>query len=98
MRGYVERHSFFESIDVLILPSKREGFGSVVVEANACSIPVIGSDIYGLTDSLKHGTNGLVASNYSDYIKHLKTLSIACNYRNIREAHSSPPFAFLSIT
>ena len=45
--------------DIFCLPSKREGFGSVIIEAGACEIPVIGSDIYGLKSSLKNNFNGL---------------------------------------
>ena len=45
--------------DILCLPSKREGFGNVVIEASACEIPVVGSDIFGLKSSLINGKNGL---------------------------------------
>ena len=45
--------------DIFCLPSKREGFGSVVIEAGACELPVIGSNIYGLKSSLKNNFNGL---------------------------------------
>jgi len=30
-----------KSSNVFVLPSTREGFGMVVIEANACGIPVI---------------------------------------------------------
>ena len=31
--------------DILCLPSKREGFGNVVIESSAVEIPVVGSDL-----------------------------------------------------
>ena len=45
--------------DILCIPSEREGFGNIVIEASSCQIPVIGSDISGLDDSLIHNMNGL---------------------------------------
>jgi glycosyltransferase involved in cell wall biosynthesis len=46
--------------DVLIMPSHREGFGLVVLEAAACGIPCIGTDIYGLTDAVENGKTGVL--------------------------------------
>lgn len=44
--------------DVMCLPSYREGFGSVIVEASACGTPTIGSNIYGITDAIEDGKSG----------------------------------------
>ena len=49
----------FNLADILCLPSTREGFGNVVIEASAVEIPVIGSDIFGLRSSLINELNGL---------------------------------------
>ena len=49
----------FQVADILCIPSEREGFGNVVIEASSCQVPVIGSDISGLDDSLIHNMNGL---------------------------------------
>jgi glycosyltransferase involved in cell wall biosynthesis len=46
--------------DIFVIPSYREGFGNVVVEAASCGIPSIGSDIYGLSDSIKDGETGIL--------------------------------------
>ena len=48
------------SADVLCLPSYREGFGNVVIEAAAVGIPTIGSRIYGITDAVVDGETGLL--------------------------------------
>lgn len=46
--------------DVFVLPSYREGFGSVVIEAAACGVPAVASRIYGLTDAVVDGETGLL--------------------------------------
>lgn len=46
--------------DVLCLPSYREGFGSVVIEAAALGVPCVGSRIAGLVDSVVDGETGLL--------------------------------------
>lgn len=46
--------------DILCLPSYREGFGTVVIEAAAMGVPTIGTDIYGLSDAIVHGETGLL--------------------------------------
>jgi len=46
--------------DVLLLPTKREGFGLVAAEANALEVPVIGYDIPGLRDAVLNDETGLL--------------------------------------
>lgn len=53
-----ERH--YAAMDVYILPSYREGFGSVVIEAEAMGVPVIVTDIPGPTDAMLPGKTGLI--------------------------------------
>lgn len=56
---YTDRpEEFMAAADVFVLPSYREGFGSVVIEAAAAGIPAIGSAIYGLTDAIVDGVTG----------------------------------------
>ena len=49
---------YMAASDFLVLPSYREGFGSVVVEAAGCGIPSIGTEIYGLSDAIIDGETG----------------------------------------
>ena len=53
---------YMAASDVFVLPSYREGFGSVIIESAACGIPSIGSNIYGLTDAILSGKTGLLVS------------------------------------
>lgn len=45
---------------ITCLPSHREGFGMSLLESSACGTPVIGSDIYGLRDTVINNYNGLL--------------------------------------
>ena len=51
---------FMAAADIFCLPSYREGFGSVILEAAACGIPAVASRIYGLTDAVENGMTGLL--------------------------------------
>jgi len=59
--GHVNNHELYLAItDVLCLPSYREGFGSIVIDAAAMGVPTIGSRIPGLTDSIVDNETGLL--------------------------------------
>jgi glycosyltransferase involved in cell wall biosynthesis len=45
---------------VLCIPSYREGFGTVVIEAAAMGLPAVGSNIYGLSDAIVNGKTGIL--------------------------------------
>ncbi len=51
---------FLSAGDVLTLPSHREGFGSVIIEAASVGIPTMGSDIYGISDAIVSDKSGLL--------------------------------------
>ncbi len=46
-------------VDVLLVPSRYEGFGLVAVEAMLAGIPVVASDVAGLSEVLTHEKTGL---------------------------------------
>jgi glycosyltransferase involved in cell wall biosynthesis len=52
--------NYMKAADILCLPSYREGFGSVIIEAAACGVPAIGTNIYGIKDGIVDGETGLL--------------------------------------
>jgi N-acetyl-alpha-D-glucosaminyl L-malate synthase BshA len=44
--------------DLFLLPSKNESFGLAALEALACGVPVIGSEMGGLPEVVRHGETG----------------------------------------
>ena len=46
---------YLSAADVYTLPSRKEGFPVAPLEAMACSLPIVASDVAGISDILEHG-------------------------------------------
>jgi glycosyltransferase involved in cell wall biosynthesis/cellulose synthase/poly-beta-1,6-N-acetylglucosamine synthase-like glycosyltransferase/O-antigen/teichoic acid export membrane protein len=71
-----EKIKLLQSAWVAVNPSFMEGWGIVVIEANACGTPVIASDIPGLRDSVKNADTGYLVE-YGDtkaFAEHILTI------------------------
>ncbi|WP_335870578.1 glycosyltransferase [Bacillus sp. 2205SS5-2] len=51
---------FISSLDVFVIPSLIESFGVAAVEAQACGVPVIASNVGGLPEVVKDGVTGFL--------------------------------------
>lgn len=61
--GYSNAPELYLSVtDILLLPSYREGFGTVVIEAAAMGVPAIGTRIPGLEDAIADNETGLLVA------------------------------------
>jgi glycosyltransferase involved in cell wall biosynthesis len=59
--GFVHDHENYLAVcNILCLPSFREGFGSIVIDAAALKVPTIGYRIPGLIDSIADGCSGIL--------------------------------------
>ncbi len=52
--------SFYSAADVFVIPSYYEPFGLVMLEGMACKVPVVASNVGGLSTTIKDGVNGLL--------------------------------------
>jgi L-malate glycosyltransferase len=48
------------AMDVFVLSSREEGLGSALIEAMACSLPVVGTNAGGIPELIEDGRNGFV--------------------------------------
>ena len=59
-----EKIDYLKQSHFLLVPSIREGWGQVVIEANAAGTPAIGYNVHGLRDSIINGKTGFLVNNY----------------------------------
>lgn len=71
---YPER--YMAAADIFCLPSYREGFGQVIIEAAASGVPTVATRIYGISDAMEDGKTGLqfAAGDVAALTKNLLTL------------------------
>lgn len=55
--GFDEIPKVLEGVDVLVVPSRNEGLGMVILEANAMGIPVVGTNIGGIPEAIGYKEN-----------------------------------------
>lgn len=60
---------YLYSFDVLVLPSKNEGFPCVLIEANACGVYTIASDVGGVREAI--GKVGSVIELNNEFIENV---------------------------
>ncbi|MFA9556175.1 N-acetyl-alpha-D-glucosaminyl L-malate synthase BshA [Evansella sp. AB-rgal1] len=75
--------------DLALLLSEKESFGLVILEAMACGIPVIGTNIGGIPEVIDHGKNGFICElgdidNIADHA--LKILTDPTMHKRLSEA------------
>lgn len=74
--GDQELAEFYRSIDLLLFPSRVEGFGLVALEAMACGVPVVTTNSSALGEVVQNGVAGYLCkqddvASFVAAIKHL---------------------------
>lgn len=81
--GLLPRHlpedmpRLYNSVDVVLLPTRYEAFGYVALEAMACGIPVVGFDSTGTAEVCRHGETALLGpvDDLDTMVMHLQRLA-----------------------
>lgn len=60
--SYSDPQDYMAASDTLVLPSYREGFSTVIIEAAASMLPTIGYDINGIKDPIVNNKTGLLVN------------------------------------
>ena len=84
---------YYATMDVLILPSYREGFGNVIIEAGVMGTPAIVSNIPGPKDAIRDNETGLLVKvkSVKDLVDKMNT--IRKNY--ISKEYSNKSYNFV---
>jgi glycosyltransferase involved in cell wall biosynthesis len=78
--GYVsedEKHRLLQEAWIVITPSRKEGWGLTVAEANASGTPVVGFNNGGLKYSIKDGKTGVLVNSNPEPKSHLEEFAEA---------------------
>jgi glycosyltransferase involved in cell wall biosynthesis len=94
--GRLKRHDLplmFSASDLFLFPSTTDTFGMAVMEAQACGLPAIVSDVGGPKEIIRNGTTGFVVragnrEEWLDKIEEVRLSQAACpeQYRAMRMA------------
>ena len=84
--GWVDHEKLpdvYSAADLLILPSKFDTFGCVVLEAMSCGLPVAAYNTKGPKDIIENGINGFLVKNKTEMVREIK------NYLNNKKIQKS---------
>ena len=84
MISEAEKADYFRLADAFVMPGRGEGFGFVFLEALACGVPVVGSQLDGSREALRGGALGELAN--PDDVATIR----ACIVRALGKPHGIP--------
>lgn len=71
-------------VDLLLFTTQKEGFGSILLDAFACGVPVVATNAGGVVEIVKHNVNGLLAPVKDDAQLAKNVLQLMSN-NNLRQ-------------
>lgn len=87
-----EKLLWYQAADAFVMCGFGEGFGIVYLEALACGLPVVGSELDGSREALMDGRLGLLANPAK-----LETLSVAINQALIKQKIVPEALSYYSV-
>jgi len=78
LRGFVnDVPKFLSGLDIYFQPSHYEGLCITVLEAMATGLPIVGSDVGGISENVKHGQSGFLydSTNVDAFTSTIRDLS-----------------------
>ena len=83
-----DMENVYAGLDIVSLTSKNEGTPVTLIEAQACSKPVISTNVGGVSDIMKHNITGYISevNNLEDYSANLiKLIENKNKYSNMNK-------------
>lgn len=74
------------AIDVLVMFTRREGFGMVVLEAASCGVPAVATRVTGITDAVRENETGILV-DWGDVDAAIEGLKTYFDDSDLREKH-----------
>jgi len=60
----VTLRALYSAVNVMVVPSLQENLSNAIMESLACGTPVVGFDVGGNSDMIKHQKNGYLAKPF----------------------------------
>ncbi|MFH1776603.1 MAG: glycosyltransferase family 4 protein [Candidatus Omnitrophota bacterium] len=101
--GYLnDTASYLNMFDLFCLPTRREGFGAIFAEAQACGVPVIASDIPSLREVILDGVSGKLlppddVSGFANAMRFFNDGQIRQKFAEAGRRHVEDKFALTNI-
>ncbi len=82
----IELPTYYSLFDIFVLPTYREGFGNVLVEAAAMGVPIISTLVTGAQDAIENDYNGKLVP-VGDVSSLAETMELMQNDFNLRKMY-----------
>jgi glycosyltransferase involved in cell wall biosynthesis len=74
---YPQMPKLYQDVDILLMPTVREGMSLAVLEAMASGLPVVATDCSSMPELITHGKGGFLCrlGDADDFARHVNTLA-----------------------
>jgi len=75
---------FYDSLNFLVLTSRKDPLPTVILEAFNSAVPVIGHNVDGVSEMIEEEYNGFLFSSNEEFVKIAKKLNHDLDYRKLQ--------------